>query len=299
MPVLLMILGITAIISLLLYLLQHYELKQIIRQLQSLSGQDSNRLLHTETGNPLCAALINQINLLLQDMHHSRIDYQQKKHHLEQMITNISHDLRTPLTSAMGYIHIICHSNLSEEEKERELYIVEQRLLRLEELIHSFFELSKIISGSKEPELAQINLVQALQESIAHYYDDFCAQNRAITFHCPMQKLMLYSNQSMLMRIFDNLISNALKHGIGNLSITVKTVNESSRIEFENTLIDSVIDTSRVFDEFYTTDISRTSGNTGLGLAIAKQFTQMLGGTIQASYNENIFMIMVTFSKQI
>jgi signal transduction histidine kinase len=98
----------------------------------------------------------------------------------------------------------------------------------------------------------------------------------------------------MLLRIFDNLISNALKHGEGDLTISVDCT-ERIQIRFENTLLSPNIDTEHIFDEFYTTDISRTKGNTGLGLAIAKQFTEMLGGSISAETAGRTFRVMVVF----
>ena len=97
----------------------------------------------------------------------------------------------------------------------------------------------------------------------------------------------------MLLRIFDNLIGNALKHGEGDLTITVIESDEL-RITFENVPISQDIDTEHIFDEFYTTDISRTKGNTGLGLAIAKQFTEMLDGTISAALSNGKFILTVT-----
>ncbi len=291
MDVLTVILGIAVVILLLLFVLQIMEMKIISNELKGISGQDSNELVHS--GNGVSSnELINEINILLKEMQSVKIEYRKKNHDLEQMMTNISHDLRTPLTSAIGYINIIIESDLSPEEKEKQIRIVEQRLLRLEELINSFFEFSKVISCGQKPALEPINLVEVLQEAIAHYYDDFCREKREISFVCDKLKLMVNSNREMLIRIFDNLIANAYKHGEGELKVTVLQ-SENICICFENELYSSDIDTDRVFDEFYTTEISRTKGNTGLGLAIAKQFTQMLGGSIYAEYKEELFTITV------
>ncbi len=297
MQIALVIMGIGFIILLVLLAVQRLEMKSITSQLRQIYKQDTNELVHSKYGNTdIFQKLINEINEMLKEMRHNRMDYQKKNHNLEQMITNISHDLRTPLTSAMGYMDMIRNSNLPPEEREHEITIVEQRLVRLEELINSFFELSKIISGNKPPELEMLNLVGILQESISHYYDDYCAQNREVLFFCDMQKINMPSNRNMLMMIFDNLIGNAYKHGTGNLSVTVSPRKETGeiRILFENDLPDSNIDIDRVFDEFYTTDISRTAGNTGLGLAIAKQFTQLLGGSIAAEHKGEKFSVAVS-----
>ena len=297
MLIALLITFIIAIFLLFLFLMQKKEIKNISRQLKQIKTRETNELVHTMSGQKTCAELIDEINSLLKQVRDNRIEYQQKNHALDQMITNISHDLRTPLTSATGYIRIIQNSDLSEDEKNRELAVIENRLIRLEELIDSFFEFSQIISSEKTPEKTEVNMIAVLEESIAHYYDDFSAKNREIVFRCEQHKLMLRSNKNMLLRIFDNLIGNALKHGIGNLSI-IPGCSDAIRIRFENELQDSDMDIDHIFDEFYTTDISRTKGNTGLGLAIAKQFTQLLGGKISAEYDGKLFSVIMELPAQ-
>lgn len=286
----LIILGIITAILLSLVLLQRYEVRGISRQLKEIKEQDTNMLVHSGGSGKTSAELINEVNILLREIQRSRIYYQKKNHALEHMMTNISHDLRTPLTSAMGYIHIIQSSSLTEDEKNCKLAIVEKRLVRLEELINSFFEFSQIISNGKAPEKSEVNIIAVLEESIAHYYDDYCAGGREIIFTCSQHKRIVYSNRNMLLRIFDNLISNALKHGVGSLTVSIDTA-EDVRIRFVNQLCDADIDIDRIFDEFYTTDISRTKGNTGLGLAIVKQFTEMLGGTVSAENANGCFRL--------
>lgn len=297
MTAVVIILGIGAAVGLALYLLKAAEIRSIRKQLHELKGTDTNSLIHSKNGS--ADKLINEINQLIKDTRTLKIDYQKKNHALEQMMTNISHDLRTPLTSAMGYINILQNSDISEEEKQREITIIENRLIRLEELINSFFELSQTISSGKPPELSQLNLVSVLEESIVHYYDDYCSKNRQIILQCNKHKLMISSNRNMLLRIFDNLINNSLKHGCGDLVITVAEDNAIA-VEFKNNLPSAELDIDHIFDEFYTTDISRTKGNTGLGLAIAKQFTEILGGSINASVCEGYFTMTVklTYNKE-
>lgn len=294
MLILFILLGIISIILLFLFILQKQEIKSISRQLKEIKSKYTNELVHTTGNHADSVELINEINALLDDLRSSRIYYQRKNHALEQMMTNISHDLRTPLTSAMGYLEMIQNADLPSEEKSHEIAIIEKRLMRLEELINSFFEFTKVISQDTPPDMETLNLVAILEECIAHYYDDYCNEDRKILFHCDKQKQMILSNQNMLMRIFDNLINNALKHGTGNLVITCNA-SDHIQICFENELLDSDIDIDCIFDEFYTTDISRTKGNTGLGLAIAKQFTQMLGAGIDAEYDRKTFSIILSF----
>ena len=295
MTALIIILSIALAVMLVLFILQKREIHSIARQLHDLKDKNTNTQIHSENGT--ANILIGEINAMLKEMREMKFVYNQKHHALEQMMTNISHDLRTPLTSAMGYINLIRHADLSDEEKGRELAIIEKRLIRLEELINSFFELSKIVSSGKEPEKAEINLISVLEEAIVHYYDDYCDQGRQIVLKCDQRKIVFLSNQNMLLRIFDNLINNALKHGTGDLTVTAKSA-EGVQITFTNELVSSDMDIEHIFDEFYTTDISRTKGNTGLGLAIAKQFTEMLGGYIGASMEGRRFILTIQFPKR-
>lgn len=284
------VLGIAAAILLFLVVLQKREINSISEQLAKMKEQDTNNLVNSSNGT--ADRLINEINCLLKELRANRVDYSRKNHAMEQMMTNISHDLRTPLTSAMGYINLLRSSQLSEEEKDRELVIIEQRLARLEELINSFFEFSKVISGGERPELSEVDLVAVLEESIVHYFDDYEDRGRSISLDCPFRRVMLSTNRHMLLRIFDNLIGNALKHGTGNLAVTVSKGDELM-VSFQNMTEIEDVDVEHIFDEFYTTDISRTKGNTGLGLAIAKQFTEMLGGSIFAQCTGGSFTVTV------
>lgn len=264
-------------------------------KLREIRKEDTNQLLHT-SGRALPPELINEVNSILKDIRRYDAEYQRKNHDLEQMMTNISHDLRTPLTSAMGHISMAQDDNISSEERSHSIVTAEKRLLRLEELIDSFFEFSKMISSGKSPETEPVNLTGILEEAVAHYYDDYSARGRKIDLKCSSGRIKIISNRNMLMRIFDNLIGNALKHGSDDLVISVSG-GETISLTFENGLNDPELDTERAFDEFYTTDISRTKGNTGLGLAIAKQFTELLGGNISAEKNNGLFRINIVFKK--
>ena len=237
---------IAAVILLLLLILQRYEIKNISRQIKDIRSKDTNQLVHTSGSDKTYTELINEINFLLHEMRDRKIDYQKKGHALEQMMTNISHDLRTPLTSAMGYIGIIKSSDMPQEEKEREVEIIEKRLVRLEELINSFFEFSKIISSDAPPEMSEMNLNGVLEESVVHYYDDYCGRDRKIILDCADPKIIIRTNRNMLMRIFDNLIGNALKHGEGDLTVSVKR-SDNVTIRFENKVTAYDIDTDRIF----------------------------------------------------
>lgn len=291
MEFIIMILSLMVIILLWMLAARIQNERNITKQLKELRNQDTNSLIHSDGKS---RGLIIEINELLKDKRRSYSEYRKKNHDIEQMITNISHDLRTPLTSAMGYIGLLNNQGLNEDERKRAVGIVEKRLNRLEELINSFFEFSGIISSGSVTERTELNMIGVLEESVVNYFDDYTARGREIRINSDANSIKTESNRNMLMRIFDNLINNALKHGSGTLNIDV-IKGDDITFKFSNLLSEKTVDTEKIFDEFYTTDISRTKGNTGLGLAIAKQFTNMLGGTIYAEFDGEIFSIIISF----
>lgn len=292
MAVVIGILALAAAVLLSLLLFHRSEMKHISRQIREIVDQDTNELVHTVGAGGADRELIDAVNGVLEKMRREGIAYRKKRHDLEMMITNISHDLRTPLTSAMGYVGLLREREISREEQARELAIVEQRLLRLEELINSFFEFSKSITGDHKPEMEPLNLTALLEEAIAHYYDDYCERGRRILFEKDGAKCMVSSNRNMLMRVFENLIGNGLKHGKGSLFVNLSS-SDGIRIRFSNAVGEENMDVTHIFDEFYITDISRSRGNTGLGLAIARQFTHLLGGRISARSHDGMFTVTV------
>lgn len=270
------------------------EIVKITLELKEIQNEDTNLNLHSNISSSELILLINEINSLLISIRDKEILLERKKSNTRKMITNISHDLRTPLTSAIGYIDIVLNENLSEEEKKKSLNIIKKRLKKLEELINSFFEFSKIISTDKKPEIKNVNIVSVIEECIANYYDDYSKNNRKIIFANDILKINILSNKQMLTRIFDNLISNAYKHSDSDLIIKLMS-KEEIEISFENDLNYDKLDIDRMFDEFYTVDISRTKQNTGLGLAIVKEFCDMLGWKIYALKQDNKLKIVLKF----
>ena len=272
------------------------ELKRIKKELNLVLSRKTNSLVHTEFASKDIRDLVECINTHLTEIKNKESKLERKNTSFTKMIRNISHDLRTPLTSSLGYVSLILESDMTEKEKLNNLKIVEERLKRLSELIDSFFEFSKIISNNENIKIEEVNLIAILEKSISNHYKDFSTQNRVINFKTNKQKIIINSNEIMLERIFDNLIRNAYKHSISNLDISVK-IKDAVEITFINNLTYKNLDTDKIFDEFYTVDISRTKGNTGLGLAIAKEFAEQLNGQISASKKQNKLIIKLKFNK--
>lgn len=265
------------------------DLKRISRDIKVLNSRESNNIIHSEIPFRELDNLISEINAMIRKVKSQSTYFERKNRQLKKMMTNISHDLRTPLTSAFGYVDIL----LSKEEiNKKELYIIEERLKRLEKLIDSFFLFSKFILQDKEIVKEEVNLLAVIEESIANYYDDYTKEGRKIILENSILKFRIESNKEMLIRVFDNLINNAFKHSKGDLLIKVENIDKF-RVEFINELLYPDLDVEHIFDEFYTVDIARTKGNTGLGLAITKEFINSLGGFIYAKKDKGKLIIVI------
>ena len=271
------------------------ELRRIKKELDLVLSRKTNGLVHTEFTSKEIHDLVECINTHLNEIKSKESKLERKNANFVKMIRNISHDLRTPLTSSLGYVSLMLESDVTEQEKIKNLKIVEERLKRLSELIDSFFEFSKILSNDQIIELDEINLVAVIEKAISNHYEDFSKDNRMIDFKTNKRKIKIKSNEVMLVRVFDNLIRNAYKHSNGNLDIEINQTNDKVKIKFINDLLYNDLDVDRIFDEFYTVDISRTKGNTGLGLAIAKEFVEQLKGKIKADKKNNKLIITIIF----
>lgn len=271
------------------------ELRRIKKELDLVLSRKTNGLIHTEFTSKEIHDLVECINTHLTEIKSKESKLERKNANFVKMIRNISHDLRTPLTSSLGYVSLMLESDMIEQEKIKNLKIVEERLKRLSELIDSFFEFSKILSNNQIIELDEINLVAVVEKAISNHYEDFSKDNRMIDFKTNKRKIKIKSNEVMLIRVFDNLIRNAYKHSNGNLDIEINQNNNKVKINFINDLLYNDLDVDRIFDEFYTVDISRTKGNTGLGLAIAKEFVEQLKGKIKADKKNNKLIITIIF----
>lgn len=271
------------------------ELRRIKKELDLVLSRKTNGLVHTEFTSKEIHDLVECINTHLTEIKSKESKLERKNANFVKMIRNISHDLRTPLTSSLGYVSLMLESDMTEQEKIKNLKIVEERLKRLSELIDSFFEFSKILSNDQIIEQDEINLVAVMEKAISNHYEDFSKDNRMIDFKTNKRKIKKKSNEVMLVRVFDNLIRNAYKHSNGNLDIEINQNNNKVKINFINDLLYNDLDVDRIFDEFYTVDISRTKGNTGLGLAIAKEFVEQLKGKIKADKKNNKLIITIIF----
>ena len=174
------------------------EIKRIANKVKIVRNESSNTLINKELEEKNLAFLIKEINNTINEINKKEINMNIKTEELKKMITNTAHDLRTPLTSAIGYIELIQTNDIIEDKKEKYIQIVSERLQKLSYLITSLFEFSKIISNDNKIEMKKENLIEIIEGCIANSYDDFIKENRQINFSHKNSKTEIITNKSLL-----------------------------------------------------------------------------------------------------
>lgn len=251
---------------------------------------DTNTLLTISSRDKAVRQFADNINEQLQELRKQRHRFVQGDIELKNAVTNISHDLRTPLTAISGYLEL-----LDKEEKsdtvERYIKVIENRIQVLIQLSEELFRYSVITSAEQENDAETVVVNEVLEESILGFYA--ALQERGITpdISITETKVIRRMNRASLSRIFSNLISNSLKYSIGDLSIEL---TDDGEILFTNTSPDlTEVQVERLFDRFYTVETARKS--TGLGLSITRILTEQMNGTVSAWYRDHRLSISVKF----
>jgi len=223
-----------------------------------------------------------------------RAAYQARERALRQQIANVSHDLRTPLTSILGYLQLLESERLTSQQRRHYLEIVSDRARVLQDLITAFYDLSRIEGGEYPLDLQPVDLRRALEPLLAGFYEDFERAGFQVTVELDEHLPPVLADPGAVTRILTNLIGNALKHGRAALTIRLYASGGQLVTAFSNDAPGlSPEDLSRVFERFYTADQMRTGQNTGLGLAIVKALAQRMGHTPFAELDDGTFTVGV------
>lgn len=205
-----------------------------------------------------------------------------------ELITNIAHDLRTPLTSIIGYVELLhTKETLTEEQRKQYTGIVLNKAKRLESLIENLFDLTKLNYGKITMNVQQIDIVKLLSQLLEEAYPGFAEHQLEYELKSNEKKIEIKGDGNLLARLFDNIISNAIKYGKDGKKVEVVITGEEDCVTVDIVNFGKIIPEEEIpyiFDKFYRVEQSRSeeTGGTGLGLAIARDITQLHGGTIEA-----------------
>lgn len=285
---------ILALVLVVLFLLFQYrrvlnEVKRMTRTTEDIRQGNLNLRYRLRVSQKSVQDLGGELNRLIDHVQAGRERTRFLEDERKRMIANISHDLRTPLTSLLGYIEALQQdATLTAEEKDNFIKIAAGKGNTLLERLQEFFELARLEAEDTPPELHKINLNDVVQEVLVGFYPDFQKISVAPTVQLPASPPYVRGDRIFLRRVFENLLSNALRYGRegGEIGIEVREDPDSVRVEiWDRGQGISSQDLPHVFDRFYTGEASRNAAlrGTGLGLTIAKSLVEKQGGGIAVS----------------
>ena len=283
-----------AVLFLLIYLLLlRHSIREAAQELDEKLRTDTNTLISISTGDRAIRALAAQINSQLKALRKERLRLQNGNAELSAAVTNVSHDLRTPLTAICGYLDLLEQEPQSDQAK-RYLAVIHERTDALRDLTEELFRYSVIAASADELRMEAVCLNDVLEQSLAGAYSVLSARRIVPDIQLPSEKIVRQLNAGALRRVFDNILSNAAKYADGDLA--VRLLPDGS-VMFSNTAHSlSRVQVERLFDRFYTVEAARSS--TGLGLSIARLLTERMGGTITAEYKNGKLHICAAFPQR-
>lgn len=250
---------------------------------------NTNTLIDISSHDRHMRKLAAELNDSLRQLRSERWRFQQGDSELKNAVTNIAHDLRTPLTAICGYLSLLEKEDKS-ENAVRYISMIENRTEALKQLTEELFKYSVILSVPDE-KYESVNIISVLEEALVSYYGAMTQKNITPVIQMPNCKIERLLNRSAVSRIFGNIISNALKYSDGDFEVSV---DEGGKITFSNTAKGmTAVTAAKLFDRFYTVETGKNS--TGLGLSIAKFLTERMGGSISADYRDEKLYICVDF----
>ena len=271
------------------------QVKDICRQLAFLMKHDSNMLIHREFGLGGIGMLSDRLNDLLELRRKEKQYYQEKETLIADTYTNLSHDIRTPLTSLDGYFQLM-EACENVEEQRRYLSIIHERIHSLNEMLEELFMFTKLKNESYRLELTSCCINRILKETVFSYYDDWVRREIQPDIQITEEQLYIDGNKQGLSRIIQNVIKNGLDHGEKKIRIVLKREQNQAVLRISNQVTASEqIDIEHVFDRFYKADAARSKTSTGLGLSIAREFVRRMNGEIGAKIEENEFIVEMSF----
>ena len=284
--------------------LNNKDIKKIGENLEEILTNDTNNLITVSTSNKQIKKVAGKLNTELKKLRKVKIQYENGSEELKRTITNISHDMRTPLTAISGYIELMDNNieaeevNNSkskiirrEENKQKYLKIIKRKTSELIELTEQLFKFSTTMDTLWKIDKENCCINEILEEILAEYYSIFKKKNIVPEINICNEMIYKNLNKNSLIRIFENILSNMIKYSDGNFKIKLE---RSGKIIFSNKA--KKLDTTtvqKIFDRYFT--VENANNVTGVGLSIAKQLVEINEGNIIAKYMDGNLVIEVQF----
>ncbi|MEG0688781.1 MAG: HAMP domain-containing sensor histidine kinase, partial [Hungatella sp.] len=258
---------------------------KISEAMQNISEGDLNTMIEV-VGDDEFSGMASNLNKMVEDIRELMDKERESERTKNELITNVAHDLRTPLTSIIGYLELLSGpTELPLEMQKKYINITFTKAKRLEKLIEDLFGFTKLNCGRISMKPGKVDLIKLLSQLLEEFYPNFAEKNLSYELQSNVPMKIISADGNLLARLFDNLINNAIKYGAEGKRILVKVLADESLVTISVTNYGYVIpedELPMIFEKFYRVEQSRSTntGGTGLGLAIAKNIVDMHGGTI-------------------
>lgn len=274
------------------------QIKSLRDQVHFISKNDTNKRVTFYGKSRHMATIAKDINEILDSYNERDAEIIREDKEIKDTLTNMSHDIRTPLTSMKGYFELMGETD-DPEEQEKYRAIITERIDSLNEMLETMFYFTKVSNVNYKIELVKMNLSSVVLQTMFSYYEDF--EKAGIEPDVDVDEdLMIIGNIQAVKRITQNLVKNVLVHGEGDMKVSLKkgTGADDGKAVFvvsNKEKEGDIPDPDKVFDRFYKADKSRHTTSSGIGLSVAKKLVINMGGTITASSVDNVFSITIMF----
>ena len=284
------------VILLLCYYIYRFkrELRSMKEQMEFILKTDTNQLLTVGLFTREIKELAEVLNQILKK--HRKIDLQMEKtdQAFKQGLTNLSHDLRTPLTSAKGYVEMLLQQEVPEEKSKEYLKIISERMDAVQRLQNELFEYARLEANETGAIYQPIAVNNILMDVLSLYYDEYAERSIEPKLKIPESACTILGDEEGVFRIFSNVIYNSLIHGKPPYKISIKKEFGWYICTFENYAPDvKEEDVSMLFERFYTADKSREKKTTGLGLSIVRKLAESMGGKTKARMKDKMLYLEI------
>lgn len=267
------------------------EMKRLSQKLQQRLDENSQRPIDVQLMNKTLTTTVHKMNELLEREQATLTMHKREQQYVKEAISNMSHDIRTPLTAIKGYQQLLAKSSLTHEQREQ-LHVSERHVIRLEQLLQAFFEYSYLLTQDELAQPTTVNATAMLQEIVVGHYLAF--QQKGMDARMPEHTVILHTDEQFLLRIFQNVLRNALKYGHEHVSIQMEQTAETTTFCIQNgTTTERNTQPERLLERFQTGDATRKD-SVGLGLSIVALLTEKLQGTLHITHEHFIFSIRIT-----
>lgn len=279
---------------------QNAMIQYMHQKLQAIINEQSSEKILVSTANHELQQLLIAVNALLDHNQKVLATHRKMESSMKKMLSNISHDLKTPLTVVLGYTEMLkLKQSLNEEERQRLLTGVHSKTLEVLKIIHTFFDLAKLEAGDTDYPMTKINVSEICRKNILSFYDMITSMGLEIDIAIPEISAYAHGNEEALDRVLNNLLSNAVAYGAAGNIIGLTVRNDDTNIFIDVWDRGQGIDEyhiDNVFERMYTLEDSRNKSfqGSGLGLTITKRLVELMEGSIQLSsipYEKTIFTV--------